>query len=53
VDADIERVTLRFGVSLGGEAGVPFVTQGKADSTLSVTIECNLAHRNGRAARDG
>ena len=53
VDADIERVTLQFGVSLGGEAGVPFVTQGKADSTLSVTIECNLAKRDERPSHDG
>jgi hypothetical protein len=53
VDADVERVTLQFGVSLGGEAGVPFVTQGKADSALSVTVECNLARRNERSAHDG
>ncbi|MCG6942165.1 MAG: hypothetical protein LJE69_13050 [Thiohalocapsa sp.] len=42
VDADIERVTLEFGVSLGGEAGVPFVSKGKADGALRVTVQCNL-----------
>jgi hypothetical protein len=49
VDADVERVTLQFGIGLGGDAGVPFVTMGSADSALSVTIQCNLARRNERS----
>ena len=50
VDADIERVTLRFGISLGGDAGVPFVTKGSADGALSVTIQCHLGQRDPRPA---
>ena len=42
VDADVDKVVLEFGLSLGGEAGVPFVTKGKADSSLKVTVECKF-----------
>ena len=53
IDADVDRVTLEFGVSLGGDAGVPFVTKGKGESMLTVTIECNLARRNQRLSLEG
>ena len=53
MDADVERVTLEFGVSLGGDAGVPFVTKGKGESMLTVTIECDLARRNQRLSLEG
>lgn len=53
MDAEVERVTLEFGVSLGGDAGVPFVTKGKDGSMLTVTIACNLGRRNQRLALDG
>ena len=46
VDADVERVKLEFGLSLGGEAGVPYVTKNKGEGMLTVTLECNLARSN-------
>ncbi|NBC14656.1 MAG: hypothetical protein GVY09_15240 [Gammaproteobacteria bacterium] len=52
VDAELERVTLEFGVSLGGDAGVPYVTKGGTAGTLKVTVQCNLARRNQRLALD-
>ncbi|MEM8638218.1 MAG: CU044_2847 family protein [Cyanobacteria bacterium P01_G01_bin.54] len=42
-DATVEKVTLEFGVNLGGEAGVPYVTKGTAECSLKITVECNLA----------
>lgn len=51
-DAEIERVTLEFGMSLGGEAGVPFITRGDAPGLLKVTVECNLSRRRQRLALD-
>jgi len=50
VDADVERVTLEFGLGLGGEAGIPFVTKGKAEGALRVTVQCNLSRRQQRVA---
>jgi hypothetical protein len=52
VDADVERVRLQFGVSLGGDAGVPFVTKGSEGGALSVTIDCNLGRRGQRLSLD-
>jgi hypothetical protein len=48
VDAEVEHVKLEFGVSLGGDAGVPYVVKHKSEAMLMVTIECNLARRNQR-----
>jgi len=40
--AEVERVTLEFGISVGGEAGIPYVTQGRAESNLRITVECSF-----------
>jgi Trypsin-co-occurring domain 1 len=40
--ADIEKVTLEFGVEIGGEMGIPYVTKGTAKSNLKIQIECKL-----------
>ena len=38
--ADIRKVTLEFGLEVGGECGVPYITKGTAKSNLKVTVEC-------------
>jgi hypothetical protein len=40
--ANVERVTLEFGLKVGGEAGVPYVTRGTAESNLKITVECSF-----------
>jgi len=40
--ADINKVTLEFGLEIGGEAGVPYITKGTVKSNLKVTVECNF-----------
>lgn len=40
-DADIDKVTLEFGVTVGGEAGVPYVTKGTVESNLKIKVECS------------
>ena len=42
-----EKVTLEFGVQLGGEAGVPFVTKGTAQANVKVSIEWKLNRDRG------
>ncbi len=39
---NIDKVTLEFGIRLSGEAGVPYVTKGTAESNLSITVECSF-----------
>lgn len=37
-----DKVALEFGLQLGGEAGVPFVTKGTAQANFKVAIEWDL-----------
>jgi len=40
--ANVDKVTLEFGIKVGGKMGVPFVTEGTAESNLKVTVECSF-----------
>lgn len=40
--AHINKVTLSFGIEIGGEAGVPYITKGTAKSNLNITVECSF-----------
>lgn len=40
--ANVDKVTLEFGIRVGGEAGVPYITKGTAESNLSITVECSF-----------
>ena len=44
--ANVDKVTLQFGIRVGGEAGVPYVTKGTAESNLSITVECSFDQDN-------
>lgn len=36
---NVEKVTLEFGIKLEGEAGIPFITSGKAEGSVNVKVE--------------
>lgn len=36
---EIEKVTLEFGITLGGEAHIPFITSGNAEGSVNITVE--------------
>ena len=40
--AQVDKVTLEFGIKVAGEAGLPYVTKGTADANLKVTVECSF-----------
>ncbi|ASC69185.1 hypothetical protein XM38_001110 [Halomicronema hongdechloris C2206] len=40
--ANVDKVILEFGIKIGGEAGVPYVTKGTAESNLKITVECSF-----------
>ncbi|MBE9224563.1 hypothetical protein IQ264_03630 [Phormidium sp. LEGE 05292] len=39
-EAEIEEVTIKFGIKLGGKAGIPFVTEGSAESNFEIEVKC-------------
>lgn len=40
--ADVDKVTLEFGIEIGGETGIPYVTKGTAKSNLKIQVECSF-----------
>jgi len=36
----VEKVTLEFGVTVAGKAGIPYITEASAAGSLKVTVEC-------------
>ena len=45
-DMKPSRVTLEFGLQLGGETGIPLVTKGTAQANVAVTIEWDLSDKS-------
>jgi Trypsin-co-occurring domain 1 len=40
--AEVQEVTLKFGVKLGGKAGFPYITEGSAESNLEISVKCTF-----------
>jgi hypothetical protein len=40
------NIHIEFGIEVGGEAGVPYVTKGTAKSNLKITVECSFPKPN-------
>ena len=43
--ADVETVNLKFGLKMGGKAGIPYITEGSAESNLEVSVTSKLPQR--------
>ena len=41
-NANVNKVTLEFGVNVGGKAGIPYITEGSIGSNIKVTVECTF-----------
>jgi Trypsin-co-occurring domain 1 len=41
-NANISKVKLEFGIEIGGELGIPYITKGTAKSNLKINVECSL-----------
>ncbi|EGJ35136.1 MULTISPECIES: CU044_2847 family protein [Moorena] len=39
---NVNKVTLEFGIEIGGEAGIPYITKGTAKSNIKITAECSF-----------
>jgi hypothetical protein len=43
---NINKVTLEFGIKVGGKAGIPYVTEGSVGSHLKITVECSFPEQS-------
>jgi hypothetical protein len=41
-NANIDKVTLEFGINVGGEAGIPYITKGSVGSNIKISVECSF-----------
>ena len=41
-DAEVEEVTLKFGLKIGGEAGIPILTKASAESNFEIQVKCKF-----------
>ena len=40
--AEIQEVSLKFGLKVGGKAGIPYITEGSAESNLEISVKCTF-----------
>jgi hypothetical protein len=40
--AEVEEVTLKFGLKIGGKTGIPFVTEGSAETNFEIEVKCKF-----------
>lgn len=40
--AEVEEVTLKFAIKMGGKAGIPYITEGSAESNLEIEVKCKF-----------
>lgn len=43
---DAEEVTVKFGIKLAGKAGIPFLTEGSAESNFEIEVKYKLYNPN-------
>ncbi|MBW4657926.1 MAG: hypothetical protein KME15_04575 [Drouetiella hepatica Uher 2000/2452] len=43
--ADVQKVTLEFGVNVGGETGMPYIAKGTVACNVKITVECAFPQR--------
>ncbi|MEH2360316.1 CU044_2847 family protein [Nostoc sp.] len=43
--AEIDEVTLKFGIKLGGKAGIPYITEGSTESNLEIQVKCKFPEK--------
>lgn len=47
-DANVEEISLKFGLKIGGKTGIPYITEGSADCNLEVSVKCSLTSKNNK-----
>lgn len=54
--ANVDEVTLEFGINISADAGIPYIASGKAQSNLKITVKCSydkFEHQgNGATAKE-
>jgi hypothetical protein len=49
--ADVNKVTLEFGVNMSGEGGMPYVAKGTVGCNVKIVVECGFQSRQAATQR--
>ncbi len=44
-EAEVEEVTLRFGLKIGDNTGIPFLTEGAAAGNFEIEVKCKFSDK--------
>jgi Trypsin-co-occurring domain 1 len=39
---EVDKITLKFSLKIGGKAGIPMLTEGSAESNFEIQVECKF-----------
>lgn len=45
--AEVEEVTLKFSIKMGGKTGIPYITEGSAEGNLAIEVKCKFPKPGG------
>ncbi len=40
--AKVDEVNFSFGLTIGGKAGIPYITEGSAESNVTISVKCTF-----------
>jgi len=43
---EVDKITLKFSLKIGGKAGIPMLTEGSAESNFEIQVECKFPKAN-------
>ena len=44
--AEVERITLKFSLKVGGKSGIPMLTEGSAEGNFEIQVECKFPQKD-------
>lgn len=49
--AEVEEVTLKFGLKIGGKTGIPLLTEGSAESNFEIEVKCKFPNNQQNSSK--
>ncbi|NEQ53251.1 MAG: hypothetical protein F6K11_24460 [Leptolyngbya sp. SIO3F4] len=40
--AEVDELTLKFGINMGGKAGIPYITEGSVGGNVEIEVKCTF-----------
>jgi hypothetical protein len=47
-NVNVQEVSLKFGLKISAETGIPYITKGSADCNLEISVKCTLPSKTNK-----